>query len=515
MATQKPLKALIPEIIEHVDRYTDFLQFNQRIYDVLEGQLRKEVEESLQKELFSYKAFLRAKERIPSINIMKKATDKLSKVYTEPPMRLANNKTDTMIMHNIARTSGLNSVLHDANRLLNAHNMVAIEPYVENGKHKFRALGGHQFLPFSDDPTNPTNMTVFIKLLGKGMPIKGAEFTQDGEKLQQRKIREVRFYALYSDDEFMIIDSTGTIRTDKMMAMGVTSTVNPFGCIPVVYKSKTSLQLIPYTNQEGFDIAVLVPKLLADLNYAAQFLSHSILWTRNADLGDQELNPDVVLDLGDSDRAEGGGDPQIGTVEPKVDIPNVLSLINFQVAAYFESIGIKAKSSDILTNGRDSSAVGKAIDEGDTTNERKNQVEMFRDVERKLWEVMDCVQDVWANDVELKERRKFSSTFNDTFRVQFSEMRPVKTERQMLDEIQLWRDQKLMTRKQALRTMKPDFTEEQIEQWIDELDKEAEENLENMLMGMSTTGPERSADGTFNEGNQAATEQNPDADPEM
>lgn len=496
---------MIPEIIEHVDRYEDLLQFNQRIYDVLEGQLRKEVEVSLRNELFSYKAFQRAKERIPSINVLKKATDKLSKVYIEPPQRVANRKIDVSIMQNISRFSGLNGVLMDANRLLNAQNMVAIEPFVQNERQQFRVLGGHQFLPYSDDKANPMNMTVFIKLLGVSAPMKGSEFGRDGALLHTKEIREVQLYALYSDDEFLVVDSSGGIRFDKMAEMGITSTINPFGVIPVIYKSKSNLQLIPYSNREGFDIAVLIPKLLADLNYAAQFMSHSILWTKNADLKEQELNPDVVLDLGDGDTER--GNPEIGTVEPKVDITNVLSLIEYQLHAYFESIGIKAKSSSMLSTGRDSSAVGKAIDEGDTTAERKNQINMFRDVETRLWSLVQRVQDVWANDVDLKESRKFSSDFENSFRVQFAEMRPAKTERQMLDEIEMWRDQKLMTRKQALRTLKPDFTDEQLDQWIAELEKEDKEDMDRMMSGM---GPDRSGDGTFNEGNEAGNNQNPE-----
>ena len=75
---------MIPDIVEHIDKYTDLLQINQRIYDVLEGQLRTEVEASLRRELFSVRAFHRAKERIPSINVLRKTTDKLSMVYNEP-----------------------------------------------------------------------------------------------------------------------------------------------------------------------------------------------------------------------------------------------------------------------------------------------------------------------------------------------------------------------------------------------------------------------------------------------
>lgn len=505
MPTQKPLVDLIPKIVDHIDRYTDYLQFNQRIYDVLEGQLRSEVEDSLRREIFSSRAFYRAKERIPSINILRKATDKLSKVYSEPPLRLSNSSTDNSIIESISREANINAVLNDFNRLYNAQNAAAIEPYLKNGKHYLRVLGAHQFLPFSDDPTDPMNMTVFIKLLGKSYSHVGQEYSTDGSQIQQKQIKEVDLFMLYSDSEVMIIDSSGSIRQDEMLARGITSTKNPFGKIPVIYRAKTNLQLIPYPNREGFDIAVLVPKLLADLNYAAQFLSHSILWTRNADLGEQELNPDVVLDLGD--KSEDNGNPEIGTIEPKVDIQNTISLIEYQLHSYFESIGIKSKSSGMLSNGRDSSALGKAIDESDTSSERKVQIEVFKDVEKKLWDLMSTMQDVWSNNERMEENRKFSSSFIKNFRIQFPEIRPMKTERQMLEEIQLWRDLKMMTRKQAIKTLRPDFTEEQIDEWVSELEKESEEDMEKMLMGMPTSQSDTSADGTFKEGNQVGANQ--------
>lgn len=505
MPTQKPLADLIPQIVDHIDRYTDYLQFNQRVYDVLEGQLRAEVEASLQKEIFSARAFYRAKERIPSINVLKKATDKLSKVYSEPPIRLANNKTDLSIVETISREANINSVLNDFNRLYNAQHAAAIEPYLKNGKHHLRVLGAHQCLPFSDDPTDPMTMTVFIKLLGKSYAHVGQEYSPDGSQIQQKQIKEVDLFMLYSDNEVMIIDSQGGIRVDEMEKRGITSMVNPFGKIPVIYKAKTNLQLIPYPNREGFDIAILVPKLLADLNYAAQFLSHSILWTRNANLGDQELNPDVVLDLGDKN--DENGNPEIGTIEPKVDISNTISLIEYQLHSYFESIGIKSKSSGMLSNGRDSSALGKAIDESDTSSERKIQIEVFKNVEKQLWSLISTMQDVWSSNETMMESRKFSSSFEENYRVQFPEIRPMKTERQILEEIQLWRDLKMMSRRQAIKELRPDYTDSQIEEWIKDLDKEAEEDFEKMMMGMESSQPERKMDGTFQDGNQAGANQ--------
>jgi hypothetical protein len=168
----------------------------------------------------------------------------------------------------------------------------------------------------------------------------------------------------------------------------------------------------------------------------------------------------------------------------------------------------------MLSNGRDASGVAKAIDEGDTTATRKMQIDVFRDMESEVWEVMSIMQNNPAFNSKVKEKRKFSPKFVDTFRIKYAEVRPFKSEKQLLDEIELWREQKLMTRKQAIRQLRPDFTDKQVDEWVNQLDEEAEEDLERMLDGMPTTGPERNSDGTFNEGNVAAQEQDPDPTPE-
>ena len=489
----------MPEITSHFYQYQDYLEFNYRIFKIMEGQLKEEVELSLRREISSPQAYSRIIERIPSINILRKATDKLSKVYVEKPTRLTDNRTDMDVFDNIQRISGIDREMMKANMFYNSQHSFAIEPYIKDRKQQFRVLAAHQFLPFSDDLVNPNNMTVFIKLLGKEEKEVSVQYNKDGRLVDTTEIREVHILALYSDTEFLIIDSEGGIKFDRMEAMGMSDTKHDFGRITFLYKSRTNNQLIPFPNQEGFDMSVLVPKLLTDLNYASQFLSKSIIWTKNAKIEGQELNPDTVVDLGDSDPETGS--PEIGTIDPKVDIPNQLKLIEFQIMHYLASIGIKGSSA--MQQGEEASGVAKAIDEGDTTAEKKVQTEFFRCVEQDLWDLMEIIQNDWARKNLVDENRTFSNTFSETFRIQFAEMKANKSDRQKLDEIQLWRDQKLMTRKQALRTLRPEFSETQIDKWVEELDKEEEENMDKMLENGFNSFPDHKSDGTFQEGNNA------------
>lgn len=513
MATSKPLAELIPDIIEHYNKNIDYLEFNRRLYRVLEGQVKKEVEDSLRLEILSRSALNRALQRIPALNVLKKATDKLSRVYIEQPLRLSDNDVDKDILKNINHESRLDNVMMEANRIYNAQHSFAIEPYVKEGKHQFRVLAAHQFLPFSDDPIDPTNPTVFIKLMGTDLKQFAINTDEDGYKDEAPdNVRLVDILWLYSDTEFLIVDSSGAIRADKMLEIGNTDGINLFGKIPFVLGNKSKFELIPFPNQSGMDISVLVPKLLTDLNYAAQFMSHSIIWTKNADLSGQEVNPDTIVNLGDT--TEANGEPDIGTINPTVDITNTLKLIEFELTSYLSTIGIKA---EFQSSGGEASGVARAIDEGDITAEYKIQTEFFKGIEYKLWDLMQSVQRVWVQEGRINEgeRRLFSESFLETFRIQFKEIKVLKTHQQMLDEIKVGRELKLISRRQALRELKPELTEEQITKIIQEINDEQVDDfdflVDNGMVAETETDTKtgRNSDGEFRSNNELANEQEP------
>lgn len=493
MSTQKPLVEMLPELTRHINAHREFLQFNQRVFNILEGQLKREIEDSLRKEILSFAALNRCLQRIPSINVLKKVTDKLSKVYVESPIRISNKKSDTDLMDNITTLSNLNTVMMQANRLLNAQHSCAIEPYVKNGVQQFRVIPNHLFLPYSDDPTNPQNMTVFIKLIGTTKVVDYTTTSKDGTNIEEEKnnIRVVNIYQAFSDHETIIFNEDGGLDLQKMAEYGIDDGINKLGIIPQVYINSSQNMLVPHPNQAGLDMSVLIPKLLTDLNYSVQFLSHSILWTKNANLEDQELNPDVVLDLG-----EGGGpgdiagSPEIGSIDPKIEIEGQLQLIQFQFSGYLAALGIKTGNIGSMMPGREASGFAKAMDEGDATAVRKEQSEFFRTIEKQLWQKMQIIQNMWSVMGLVEESRQFSSDFVKNFAIKFAEMKVLKTDREKLEETKLWKDLGLMTPKQAVKFLKPDFTDEQVDEWVAALDEYKEQEFNQMMPQMSEDMPE-------------------------
>lgn len=499
----KTIRERIPDIIQHIEAFKPFLEFNNRLYKILEGQIREEVEASLSREIIDKSAYRRAIERIPPVNVLRKTSEKLSKVYTQPPTRRARKMADNDIIEVVVKESGLDASLAVANLIYNAMKSFALEPYVDHhGKHRFRVLAPHQFIPYGDDPTDPRKLTVFIKLLGNETTVIPARFDEAGSQISEERISDVDLYALYSDDEFVVIDSSGTIRHDKMEEVGAPEGVNTFGRIPFIYRSKSKLELIPYPNQEGFDISILIPKLLADLNYAAQFMSHSIIWTKNTNLEGQSINPDCVVDLGDGD--EEGKDPAIGTIKPDIDIAGVLEMVQFQLNAHFTSIGIRAEKTSGMTNGRDVSGIAKAIDEADVSAEQKAQTEMFRGVERELWALFARMQVEWAFNGSVEESRIFSDDFEKSLDIIFGEIKVNKSTRQVIDEAESLINLGLISKLRALKMIYPEVSDTELKKWIKEAADEKEPAPAPAPQEVVTNN-----NGQFVEGNEVAANQEP------
>lgn len=485
MKTKKPLAQLVPEIVTQFTRYREQLQFDLDLYQMHEGQVKDFVKKSLAEEMFSQSAYKRAVQRIPSINIPKKVTDKLSKVYAEAPIRFSTIDQD--LIEDFASDMNLNSELNYANRMSNLNKRCALEIYQEEGKQKVRVLTAHQFFVYSDSPTSPNKETVFVKLLGQEQKRRDPVVKRDGTKsTNEHDIVLVDILALYTDKEFMIVDSDsgGSIRVDKMREMGLTNTKNPFGVIPFVYVNKSKSELIPYPNQTTFDLGVLIPKLLTDLNYSSQFLSHSVIYTTNSDLEGAEINPDAIVNLGNSDAD--GNVPTIGTIDPRTDIDGVLKLIQVQLAMYLSTEGLKGGSVGQLEASNASSGIAKIIDESDATEARKQQTELFRFVEKEFWEKFAKIQKVWSTTGKVEKKEIFNEDFIDSFSIKFAEIKPLESEKEKYEKIKVARDLKLITKKQALKEIYPNLPEDQLNQRLEELEEELkEEKKEMMSMGLT------------------------------
>lgn len=472
MPTRKPLREMVPDIMQHVRNHTEFMTYNNRLFLVHEGQLRKEIEDSLRKEL-SDKAYNKAIQRVPSINLLVRIIDKLSRVYSEPVVRTTETPSDSALVEFYERMACVSERMGNANRMYNLQKCAAIEPFIQDGYPQIRILPAHQFLVYSDDLINPLRPTVFIKFMGKH---RNLPFTDvNGRKTEVDEVREVQLYYLYSDDEILVIDSEGAARPDVMGEREI-SGINPVGRIPFVYVNRSDFRLIPVPDTDTLENTILVPKLLADLNYAVQFQSHSIFVATDLDVpANMAIAPDTVWELKSTEETRQG---RIDAIKPSVDIESVITLIKATLAIWLESRNIKAGEMGQVSPGDAASGVARIIDEADATQDRQLQCGRFQYAERDLWDLLAVMHNFWLETGQLEDGlTRFSESFDIS--VRFGDQKPVVTDREKAETIQIKLQAGLMTKRQAVREMYPNFTDAEVDQYVAELEAERRREVGN------------------------------------
>lgn len=468
MATQQPLRLMIPAIMEHIKSLKNQTIFEQKLMDLYEGSLQKYVEESIRAE-FEPSAAARAIQRIAPINVLPKIINKLSNAYTDGISRTADtNPIDAELLSAFNTSINLTSVMTTANKTLNLFKYAALEPYIYAGAPRIRVLPPTQFTVFSDDTINPLHPTVFIKYMGT---IESTKPTTDQQGRQTQsasdKIDAINLYYLYSDTEFLVVDAEGVVRTDEMARIGNPEGINPLGVIPFVYLSQSQHSLIPLPNTDMYQMTILIPKLLTDLNYATKFQSHAIIYGIDVDVANLKGNPDSFWDI---KSLEGGKTPSLGTIKPEVDVDKVLSLIQSTITIWLDSLGMSSAKTDSLTVGNAASGISKAIDEADATAIRRQQQEYFIGVERNLWSLLTVMQSQWAMSGLLTDGRSFSADFQPA--LQFIEPTVLPDPKLVIDVLMLKLNNGLTSYRRAVQTANPDLSSDEVDTLIAEIRQE-------------------------------------------
>ena len=444
------------EIIKHIEAHQSHLGFNEKIFEILEGDLLRHVERSL-KEQLSESSYSSAAERIPPINLFKKVNTKLSTLYVDEPLRKVSdqNESDQELVSEYIQELSVDSFMEDLNKAFNAYKWSAIEIYEDDGLET-RVLPSHQFLPYGNDPRNPTKVTAIIKFMGTFKKIPNGRVRE----------KEVNRYWVYSNDEFMSIDSDGELVMEDMVE---NEGVNPFGVLPFIFVSKSRYLLVPTPDKDDLRMSILFPVLLSDLNFAAKYLAHSVFYGIDIDSDNLKLSPDAVW-IFKSD--EEGKKPEVGTITPQISVTDVLGLAKEQIASWIDTKNIKAGNIGDMDGGSASSGIAKMVDEADTTIERKAQVKFFKKVELQFWRVLAKMHNELVGAKRIKNMKTFSDPENLIVNVVYQEQKPLQTRAEKIAELKLERDAGFRSTLSSIKELNPQMTQEEIDAELALMDEE-------------------------------------------
>lgn len=444
---------------------------NKELLQIYEGNLKEFVEDAMLKE-FKGSTFERAKHRIAPINIFKRLVDKLAKVYTQGVIRTSQNTTDQQLINDYELMLDLDNQMGWSDTVFNAIRSCAFEPYLDDeGFPRLRILAPHQFTVWSDNRVDPTQETVFIKFFGTADSV-------DGVNDNDEDCISVNIYALYNDMEFMIVDSQLNERPDLLPESPNDADdktpeergLHGFGRIPFIYQKSTRTQLVPDPNIDDKAMAILIPILLTDLNYASKYLSYGIKYGIDIDGSNLEGNPDSmwIVNSKEGDNKK----PQIGILAPAVEISEVLKLIGNTISMWLESKSIKSGTTGEAEMSI--SGIAKLIDNADVTDVRKENAIIFKATEEMgLWPLLGVMHNRWADDDLLNDKVN-TSRFSDDFmiNINFGDMTPVTDPREKREDLKFRIDNKLTTLERAIREANPDMEVEEQDKLIAEIKAE-------------------------------------------
>lgn len=433
---------------------------------VYNGSLLPVIEEQIRREFTKPETVIELLHRVTPINLMRKIILKLATCYSETPVRNASNEDvdDSELLEKYEDVLLVNMRMQEANRHMELFKKICAEIYVtQDGIPGLRILPPHTYYTFSSSsitPEVPDNVWKIIKA------------DQDPAKC---------VYSVWTDSQFIMVDGTGALLTERMISLNNTSGINTYGVMPFVYMTKATSSTEPVPDDDLFRCSIVVPVLLTDLLFSCKFQSFGIIYTVGMS-GELPSSPNSIIHL---NRDAAGNAPEINVLKPTVDVAGVLQAVESIVSYLLSTRGLK--TTEILGQlGVDNAASGisKAIDNSDIAEDKKEQQSYFYQFERKLWHLLSQkIVPVWRQQNLLTPdlNAEFSPDFSVALQLQEPKVTVTALEQVQLSKAKI--DNGFSTTRRELYTMYPDFNDDEIEKLLLEIEKE-KQSSKNYNLGL-------------------------------
>lgn len=455
---------------QYINDNHDRLALNEALFDIYEGNLLPHLMEKLQRDLPT--TWEHTIERAVPINVLKRIVDKLSKIYQEAPRRSVVNgsETDSELLDFYEVYFDANSEFNYNNELFNLFGY-SLQQITNDGNRPItRAIPNHLFLPYNSNQIVPTKADVIIMFMGEGPAL------NDPQGKRRVKIRWA-----YSDSQFVIFDSDDNLRIDLMEQIGILTTENELGTIPFVYNNRSKSSVMPKPPKDIYQLTMLLPILLTDLNYAAKYQVFSILYGINLDDTGLVLGPNKFWHFKSKPGEE---NPSIGQIKPVVDIGAVLNLAATELSIWMQTLGIRPGAVGELSESSFASGIAKMIDEADTTDHRDKQTSIYRSFELRFWHLNKLNHNNTLTTVQFASSLISTPFLNVPFTdpatvvTEFTKVIPFTSRGQLASGFIVEIDNGLMSRKEAMRRLNPELSDEKLEELMQEIEEEKKSSFE-------------------------------------
>lgn len=445
-------------------------------YTVYNGKLRDLIQRAINKEFKKNETVEQLVNRIIPINIVQKIVDKLATLYLQPPRRqpMDKNPSDQELIDQLSIPLQINRQGKVANRYLKLHKHLLWEPYLDgDGVPRLRTLPSQDYTPIATDPLSPDKPGIIVKSL-----------IRHSEQSKRR-------FAVWTDENFWVIDGNGNIDFEQMKELGNPEGVNPFGKLPFVFIADSDGQeLIPISDDDLISMQVVISILLTDLAFASKYQLWSIIVIKGA-----QQNASITWNPNSLVKLPQGVD--IEAIKPQLDTDQALSFIETLVGMLLTTKNLSVGDiTGSITGVNPQSGVAALIDRAETTEDRLDQEQFFIQGERDLWKLIaHTMMPVWVQSKKISP--EYVGKFSENFRlsITFADPKPIVSDDQMVDLEIKKLENKLTTRMNALRTINPDMDMEEIEILEADIREEAAQAVRTVQSLMQRSPQEEIDDG--------------------
>jgi hypothetical protein len=432
------------------------LKYNAAMFQIMEGNMAGLIDEKMMEDLGPESMKAAATRKAP-INVFRKIVEKLTRIYSETVVRSVVGGTDKDINIlrwyeqnlNINRKLGVNNQFYNAFQYSLLWMTIANRNEFGMGKPFIRTVPNHEFLVMNDNDIDPTSSDIVITLMPATVDAKGER-------------REC--YWVFSKSQFVIMDQHAELYADQMIAMGQDGS-NPYGETPFVYTNASENLVMPAVQTDNLDMSLLIPLLLTDLNYAVKFQAFSLFYGIDIDDEQIKISPNSIMSFRSKPNADGESRPEFNVIKPTVDIASTLSLASSQMSLWLTTKGIRPGAIGQIGADQFASGVSKMIDESDTYESVKKQISMYEQTEALFWEkLLKVLHPFWVSTRSIELTETFSPSA--TVKTEFTKPEPMRTRRDLIDELDAEINAGFTTMKLAIKKLFPTMDDKAIDQHI-------------------------------------------------
>jgi hypothetical protein len=276
-------------------------------------------------------------------------------------------------------------------------------------------------------------------------------------------------YYVYTDMQFVIMDQSGNIIADLMVDNELDG-FNPYQVTPFAYSNDSDDAAMPAVQTDNLDLALLIPLLLTDLNYAVKFQAFSVFVAINLDDKKVEFSPNSIISF-QTPPGEGDNKASFDVIKPTIDITQTLSLASSQMALWLSTKGVRPGQIAQIGADQLASGISKMIDESDTFESIKKQIKVYEHTESEFWEkLLKHIHPAWVAAGVVENKTIFSAEARVV--TKFTEPVPMQTRAEKIAELGSEIGQGLTSRKRAIKMLNTGLTDREIDELIEEIDEE-------------------------------------------